>query len=234
MHIAICDDNTADRHQLERLLKRESDKRVSTTGPLYIDSFGNCNALFCKPIQYDAAYIDICKTEGVTGIDVATRLLAKNANTTIIMCCSDIDYRKCSSADNILFLNKPIDVTELSDTISHVLHRKEQSQSLIELREDQNTVYVTEPDIFYAVQSGRYVIITLQDGRKLHVGTDISNLFKELEKYPTFMVPSKKTLINGRHISKLGFFKAIMSDGTGFRIPGDCMKYARTIFEKYH
>ena len=28
MHIAICDDNVADRKQLERLLKRESDKRA--------------------------------------------------------------------------------------------------------------------------------------------------------------------------------------------------------------
>lgn len=26
MHIAVCDDNVADRKQLERLLKRESDK----------------------------------------------------------------------------------------------------------------------------------------------------------------------------------------------------------------
>ena len=35
MHVAICDDNVADRRQLERLLKRESDKRsarLSTIG----------------------------------------------------------------------------------------------------------------------------------------------------------------------------------------------------------
>ena len=32
MHIAICDDNVADRKQLERLLCRESDKRKADTG----------------------------------------------------------------------------------------------------------------------------------------------------------------------------------------------------------
>ena len=31
MHVAICDDNVADRRQLERLLKRESDKRSADT-----------------------------------------------------------------------------------------------------------------------------------------------------------------------------------------------------------
>ena len=48
MHIAICDDNIADRKQLERLLKRESDKRKAKTGLLFADSFGNCRILSTK------------------------------------------------------------------------------------------------------------------------------------------------------------------------------------------
>lgn len=32
MHIAVCDDNVADRKQLERLLGRESDSRKADTG----------------------------------------------------------------------------------------------------------------------------------------------------------------------------------------------------------
>ena len=38
MHIAVCDDNVADRKQTERLLQRASDRHASTTGVFYIDS----------------------------------------------------------------------------------------------------------------------------------------------------------------------------------------------------
>ncbi len=38
MHLAICDDHMADRKQMERLLGRESDRRMNTTGVLYVDS----------------------------------------------------------------------------------------------------------------------------------------------------------------------------------------------------
>ena len=41
MHIAICDDNIADRKHLERLLSRESDKRMGTPNLLYVDSYGD-------------------------------------------------------------------------------------------------------------------------------------------------------------------------------------------------
>ena len=41
MHIAICDDNVADRKQLERLLSRESDARMAQSGVFYTDSFGD-------------------------------------------------------------------------------------------------------------------------------------------------------------------------------------------------
>ena len=42
MHIAICDDNVADRKQLERLLKRESEKRKSTTCNIQCRSVTDC------------------------------------------------------------------------------------------------------------------------------------------------------------------------------------------------
>ena len=53
MHLAVCDDNIADRKQMERLLGRESDRRLNTTGILYMDSFGNKEAILTTPMIYD-------------------------------------------------------------------------------------------------------------------------------------------------------------------------------------
>ena len=57
MHLAVCDDNIADRKQTERLLGRESDRRINTTGVLYVDSFGNRNAILCTPMIYDGLFM---------------------------------------------------------------------------------------------------------------------------------------------------------------------------------
>ena len=58
MHIAICDDIIADRKQLERLLSRESDRRIKTTGNLYLESFGGIAALTHATMINDLFVID--------------------------------------------------------------------------------------------------------------------------------------------------------------------------------
>ena len=59
MHIAICDDNIADRKQTERLLGRESDRRAKTDNVLYIDSFGKQESVLVSPMIYDMFFIDM-------------------------------------------------------------------------------------------------------------------------------------------------------------------------------
>lgn len=234
MHIAICDDNTADRKQLERLLKRESDKRAATTGIIYADSFGNAPMLLANPMQYDAFYIDMCKTEGVTGMDVVRELTKKGVNAPIVMCSSDINYREQNFPDNVIFLDKPIKADELSASIDHAHSIMEKAEPLIELREDKETYYVTESDIMYAVENGLHVVVSLTDGRKISLVSTAMNFFSQIESHPSFVAPSMKVVLNGRYIEKIGFHKATMTDGSKFSIHRDCMKYTKHIFDEYH
>lgn len=237
MHIAICDDNVADRHQMERLLKRESDKRGATTGILYIDSFGNGAALLSNPMRYDAYYIDVCKTEGITGVDIMTTLFEAGIQAPVVLCCSDIDYREFNLPEhkqNVLFLDKPIQIQELSDSIDYALEIKSKAVPQIELRDDTETYYVTEPDILYAVEDGLYIVVTLTDGRQIRVMSDIPNFFDQLENFPTFLEPSAKSIINGRYIQTLEHRKAVMTDGTVFKIHRNCLSYAKAIYEQYN
>ncbi len=54
IYLAICDNNIADRKQLERLLEREKDRRLRENNDvLYIDSFGSEEALLATPVKYD-------------------------------------------------------------------------------------------------------------------------------------------------------------------------------------
>lgn len=233
MHIAICDDNVADRKQLERLLKRESDKRATTTGILYADSFGNAAALLANPMQYNVFYIDMCKTDDTNGVEIANALIAKGVHAPIVMCCSDMNYREHSFPDNVIFLDKPIRVNELSDSIDHALEIMSHAESLIELRENTDTIYVTEPDILYAVENGPILTVTLTDGRQINIATSAINFYSQVEHYPAFVAPSFKTVLNCRYIQKLFMRKATMTDGATFAIHKECMPYTKRMMAEF-
>ena len=79
MHVAICDDNIAERKQMERLLGRLSDKIAAQSEPLYIDSFGNPEALLEAQLHYSVYFIDLVNSQldgqNINGYEMAKRLL---------------------------------------------------------------------------------------------------------------------------------------------------------------
>jgi DNA-binding LytR/AlgR family response regulator len=227
MHIAICDDSVADRKQLERLLKKESDRRAVDGGILYVDSYGNGSSLLANPMQYDVFYIDMCHTTGMSGLSIVTALKHLGVNAPIVMCCSEVDYREQNFPEGTLYLDKPIKTDQLAESIDHARYIKETAEPLIELREENGTIYVTEPDILYAVEDGRITTVTLTDGRKININSTAMTLFDEIESHPVFVAPSVKTIINCRYIEKIDFRNAAMTDGTIFKINRHCLKYAK-------
>lgn len=237
MHIAICDDNVADRRQLERLLKRESDRRSAETGIIYTDAFGNTQSLLANPMQYDLFYIDMCNTDGLTGTDVVAMLTDKGVHAPIVMCCSKDDYKTQNFPENVIFLDKPIRTEELSQSLDHALRIKAEAPDMIELREDKNTIYVTEQEIIYAWEEGRQVTVTLTGNRQFIANTTSENLFAQIEEsHPMFFAPTLKAVVNARYIKKLGLgcTTLTMEDNTVFKVHKDCRKYAKYAFDEFH
>lgn len=234
MHVAVCDDNVADRKQMERLLDRESDKRNMATGTgLYIDSYGDEKAIFAHPMLYDVFYIDVCKTEGINGADVCRRLIEEGVTSPIYLCVSDIDYRSMDFASSqIRFLDKPIKTAELCASLDEAHTIKESAVPRIELRTKEGTVYVTEPEILRATESGRAVHVTLADGRIITINDTCMNLFDSLERFETFFAPNEKLILNGRHMARIDLFTILMTDGKKHRVSYACRKYAKQIFHK--
>lgn len=227
MHIAICDDNVADRKQLERLLKRESDARALAAEGFYVDSYGHMEALLRSPMLYDAFFIDMCQGE-TTGMDVAKALTKVGVNAPIILCSSRIAYQEYSFPANVLFLDKPIKKEELSEAIDHAITVKASAVPLIELREESGEYcYVTESEILYAISEGSYLKVTLTNQKVLSILSTLDNLYSQLSKYPMLFPISKKVLINGRYLQKVKAFTAYMSDGSSFRISLNCLDYAK-------
>ena len=235
MHIAICDDNGADRKQLERLLKRESDKRADTTGVLYVDSYGNTQALLKNPLLYDIFYIDMCHTPGVSVFDIIEKLGQAGSLAPIVLCCSEKNYREQdfsakAYSEKIFFLDKPIKQEELSSTIDKTLELKQYAPTLIELRDEDGTIYVKEEEILYAIAKGKAILVTMKDGSTKSVRTELHNLYSQWSaNHDSFLPPMANYILNCRYITKMTLTGAQMIDGKKFMLSRISQDYAHEI-----
>ena len=233
MHIAVCDDNIADRKQMERLLGRASDRRLHTTGVLYIDSYGNVEAVLRSPMLYDAFFIDM--TNGpVNGFQLARKLIDAGVVAPIVLCISTIDYPSVietalskvpedvteASNHDILRrqLQKPIKVNELDEMLDHAQSLKAETVPTIELRGEKDTLYVHEDEILYAVKNGNYLHVVLTEGRTLDILSTLPNLYSQVTMFTHFVIISEHCFVNTVSIEKLSLLKLTMKDGKSFSV----------------
>ena len=233
MHIAICDDNIADRKQTERLLGRESDRRAKTDSVLYIDSFGKQESVLASPMIYDMFFIDMVNDAPSTASDIVKALLNVGVTSPIVMLSSDIDYTKdeyLTSLEQIYFLQKPLKVSELSDIITVGFEHKKEKVPTIELRTDSDAFYVKEEDIMYAVYFNKqYTDVYLYDGRKIHMLMNIENFYAHLEHFRSFFPANRHTIIQKKYVKKITFLHVHLLNNKKFLFPRDYKKNAKTI-----
>ncbi len=223
MHIAVCDDNIADRKQTERLLGRQSDRFFRDFGErLYIDSYGNVSAFLQHPQMYHGLFVDMVNSE-VDGAEIAKMLLADGVTNPIILCSSTIDYRKKISEEginepNILFLDKPIKVAELTAIMDEIKTRMGDPIPTLELRGQHGTVYAKNDDIVCVIKKGADLDVHLADGRIHTVMDDIYNFYDQCAIFPQICPVNDNVLININHIKKTAFKRVSMDNGLDFSI----------------
>ena len=224
MHVAVCDDNVADRKQMERLLGRESDRRAKLTEGLYVDSYGNESALLRNPMQYDIFYIDMCKSTDTNGTQLAHKLCTLGIQVPIYMCCSCLNYRLESFPDNVFFIDKPIKPDHLIASLDKAYEWKQNAVPRIELRDELETYYITAEDILYGIAGGKHVSVHLTDGRIIHVASSVENLYGQWAHHQVFLIISSKIIINTKHVTQIGLLKIHMKDGKHFSVSPSCKK----------
>lgn len=232
MHIAICDDNVADRKQLERLLQRESDKQYGIREPFYIDGYGNAEALMRSPMLYDAFFIDMTASSK-NGYEVAMELIHAGVTVPIVLCISTINYRDFNLPDNCFFLQKAIRLNELCDMLDMLITACDNKVPHIEIRTETDTYYVSEKDIMYAV-GGAHTLIYLNDDRILEINDTLANFYDEVKNMPCFFPVSYKAIVNIAYVSELSLFSVQTKSGRKFSLHPAFRKYAKQLMKKYN
>lgn len=219
MYIAIADSSVGDRKQMERLLERESDKRKSTTGVFYIETFGSSEALLNSPSVYDAYFLDVTD-KGNDSYDIATAIRRKGILSPIVYCISSIDYHnRGEMLENSVYINKPIKVAELAMVLDQILKQKQDNLiPTIEFRDQKESFYLEERDIIYMTGEDYSITIKMSDGTARTANGFIDNVWNNLVNFDTFVPVNNKTIINARYVKEIAGMSVIMSDGTRIKM----------------
>lgn len=234
LHIALCDTNFADRKQMERLLTRESDKRLNSC-VFYMDTYGSRDAILDNPRVYDAYFLDMPDPE-YSAYDLAKDIQAKGILSPIIFCNSTMDYRQCGELlPNSVFINKPIVVAELSLILDElIIQKQEQYIPTVELRNATDVFYLMEKEIVYCenLPKERQLLIHLHDGSTRKADAIIQNFFTELIPFETFFIANKNVIVNARYVKKLSLFSVILENDESFRLSYTSKKEVREKMDK--
>ncbi len=212
MHIAICDDNIADRKHLERLLSRESDRRKNNAGILYIDSYGNVDALTKSPMIYDLFFIDMTQLPP-HGMETAILLREMGVTAPIVLCTSTIRYEDYAKPPvDLFYIDKPYNPEDLSAIISKAQIEKTKAAPTIEVRDDLNTYYIYEEDFIYAYPDDYRTKIVLKNGRVIMQLGTLQELIPVLQPFDCFVLLGKKYIVNYNHIERFERTYVLLSD----------------------
>ena len=168
---------------------------------------------------YDAIFMDMTE-DGCDAIELSHMLRADGTDVPIVFCCDKVDYRKSKNLpDNVLFLDKPIVVAELTEMIDHLLSIKNSKAQKLEFRNQTDTFYLTEDQISCAwPKNYRYVCIHTTNGSEYTTDMSIASFCGTLSKYDSFILLASNTVLNMRYIRSISMFKVTMQDGKSFRL----------------
>ena len=234
MHIAICDDNIADRKLLERILSRESDKHLYDSGAFQISSFGNSSSLQKTASVYDLFFIDMCQG-AESSITIIENLRNSGITAPVFLCSSKIDYESLAlEFSNLFYLKKPLLPLILSESITKVIHTQVAKKPTLELRDEKKTYYIPADEVVWIEKKEANLMIYTADKKTTSLIGDMDDIYGAIEVLPDLIITTTKRAVNVAHITKLTLFSMALSTGQKLTIfPGESLFIRRYIhFQK--
>ena len=185
MHVAICDDNVADRKHLERLLSRESDKRAGTPNILYVDSYGEKMHFLANPLKYNLIFMDMSSEPGIVEF-ILEHLEEMGYHAPLVLYSDKIDYTALPNLpDYVVHARKPYIPDPLPEFLA--LGDANVSGHVVSISVHKNSVLIHVPKymILYALEGARTCTLYLTDNvadevLRLPLGASQHDIYKAI------------------------------------------------------
>lgn len=217
LYIAVCDDNAADRKQIERLLDRENNLQKAKGNPIYFDSFGNKDSLMKTPNRYNLFLITVAEDSELNGMEIANELKQAGIDALIVMMCTPEQSADFSGSGFITKI-KPIKASDIAELVELAGVHALSKTPLIEIRCNDSTIFAKPEEFICAIsgKNGYGLKIYLTDGRE-YAATDTIDQFSLWMESFNEIVRCGNSYVNRRHVQSLSAFHLTLSNG--MRLP---------------
>ena len=218
MHVAICDDNVADRKHLERLLSRESDKRAGTPNILYVDSYGEKMHFLANPLKYNLIFMDMSSEPGIVEF-ILEHLEEMGYHAPLVLYSDKIDYTALPNLpDYVVHARKPYIPDPLPEFLAlgdanvtgHVISISVHTGSIL--------IHVPKYKIMYALEESSTCRLYLTDGTTIDVNEKIDELRQIFEPYEEFERVNSKGIANFKYVTAVTPVTLVMQDSKELKI----------------
>ena len=216
MHVAICDDNVADRKHLERLLSRESDKRAGTPNILYVDSYGEKMHFLANPLKYNLIFMDMSSEPGIVEF-ILEHLEEMGYHAPLVLYSDKIDYTALPNLpDYVVHARKPYIPDPLPEFLA--LGDANVSGHVVSISVHKNSVLIHVPKymILYALEGAR--TCTAADNTTIDVDEKIDELRQIFEPYEEFERVNKNSIANFKYVNTVTPVALVMQDNKELKI----------------
>lgn len=209
--VAVCEDEKVFRDHLINLLEEYfKAKKIE----YFIDDFVRGEDLLKVNIkEYDVFCLDVAIQDGMSGIDIARKIREQTHTSEIIFTTSHQEEAyKAFEVNTLRYLLKPVQRTELSETMDLVLKRREERENqFLVLNQGQKHIQIPLIDILYFETLDRKLrVITVQ--KEYVVDNKINVLDKELSDRNFFRI-HKSYLIHLKYIREHDQTTVTMQNG---------------------
>ena len=232
MRVVICDDIQKDRETIRTALNTYA--AVHPEYHVEIDEYNvAADALHgMEEETYDIALMDICMP-GVSGMDVAEEMLAKNPEMRVIFLTTSDEYAVEAFAMNAThYLLKPFTQEQFDAALDRAI-KKTEDQALLSL-DCVNGVYRVRISEIVSIESqNHYLLLKLSSSETLKLRMKLSQMYEEIQKYPAFIKVGASYAINFDFVRSISENNIEMQGGAKIPVPRRSVEEVQRAYMEY-
>lgn len=232
MRIAIVDDLPSERALLKDQLTRQLHRR-NVQADIAEYASGEAFLAAAQASPFTAAFLDIYMP-GMTGMDAAKALRAKDKDCLLIFTTTSPDYAlEGFQVRAMHYLVKPFPAAEIDALTDELLSRVPQTDKFLTLKVDGSEIRLPYQDIVYAEHFAHLMYVHTTARKTLATRQAFKVFTAPLKEDARFFVCGRGVIVNLSHAADLEGAAFCMTDGSRVFVSQELVKSARQSLMTY-
>lgn len=220
--IAVCDDSKENLNELNQYITGYFAQKGDIANEVCCFDSAKELVKAMEEVMFDVYFLDVLIPK-LNGIEIGRIIRRADQDAVIVYITVSRDFAfEAFGVRAFQYLQKPVNMKELSETLDGIVHLLDKKQSRkICVNTKDGLVNVNVDDIMYVENISRCAVYMLKDGKQVVSVCNRSSFEKSvglLDKQSGFVQPHKSYFVNMHFIRTFGSKNLLLDDGTEIAI----------------